>query len=213
MSGFSPSSDGDGLFRGLTVLLTAVAAGDSDAVSKLWSLVHADVRSMAACALRGEYVVEDLAPTVLVHEAWLRLHGGEYAPEFANRRHFFGAVATSMRRILIDHARARRSVKRGKGVRPVSLQIVERELVDAGKTDPVLLEELMAAFGRFSELHPRAAEVGRLRYLLGLDVETVAGLLEISPRTVRSDWAFAKAWLRKATDETRPSSPRPAGGG
>jgi RNA polymerase sigma factor (TIGR02999 family) len=200
MSSVSSSSTGEGPFRGLTALLAAVASGDQDAVSRLWSLVHADVRSMAASVLRGERVTDGMAPTVLVHEAWLRLHGGEGSPAFENRRHFFGAIATTMRRVLVDHARVRRSQKRGGGALPVPLQIVEGELAEAGATDPAMLEEVMAALEALSVRHPRVAEVARLRYLLGLEVDVVAGLLDIAPRTVRADWTFAKAWLRRAIE-------------
>jgi RNA polymerase sigma factor (TIGR02999 family) len=201
MSSISSSSPGEGPFRGLTALLAAVASGDQDAVSRLWSLVHADVRQMAASVLRGERVTDGMAPTVLVHEAWLRLHGRDGSASFENRRHFFGAIATTMRRVLVDHARARRSQKRGGGARPVPLQIVEGELAAVGGSDAAMLEEVMAALDTLAARHPRAAEVARLRYLLGLEVDVVAGLLDISPRTVRADWTFAKAWLRRAIDD------------
>jgi RNA polymerase sigma factor (TIGR02999 family) len=122
MSSISSSSSEDGAFRGLTALLAAVASGDRDAVSSLWSLVHADVRQMAATVLRGERITDGMAPTVLVHEAWLRLHGGDGTATFENRRHFFGAIATTMRRVLVDHARARKAAKRGGGTRPMPLR-------------------------------------------------------------------------------------------
>ncbi len=200
MSSISSSSSEDGPFRGLTAVLRAVAAGDRVAVSHLWSLVHADVRQMAATVLRGERISDGMAPTVLVHEAWLRLHGGDSTPAFENRRHFFGAVATTMRRVLVDHARARKAAKRGGGARAVPLRIVDGELADAGGTDPVMLEDVMIALEALSTRFPRAAEVARLRYLLGLDTGVVAGLLDIAPRTVRADWTFARAWLRRAIE-------------
>jgi len=155
---------------------------------------------MAASVLRGERVTDGMAPTVLVHEAWLRLHGRDDSPAFENRRHFFGAIATTMRRVLVDHARAPKSAKRGGGVRPVPLRIVEGELADAGATDPAMLEAVMSALDALTARHPRAGEVARLRYLLGLEVGVVAELLDIAPRTVRADWTFAKAWLRSQLD-------------
>lgn len=201
MSSISSNSSGEGPFRGLTALLAAAASGDREAASQLWILVHADVRSMAESVLRGERVTDGMAPTVLVHEAWLRLHGSGNTPAFENRRHFFGAIANVMRRVLVDHARARKAAKRGGGARPIPLEIVEGELADAGATDPAMLEQIMTALESLAARHPRAAEVARLRYLLGIDVEVVARLLDIAPRTVRADWTFAKAWLRRALDD------------
>ena len=192
----------------MTQLLDRVATGDDEALSRLWDLAHAEVRVMAAGLLRhegaagrgGEGDAGELRPTALVHEAFLRLHGAEAPTAFANRRHFFGAVATTLRRILVDHARARKRLKRGGGTaRNVALEFVEGELTaDAAARgfDAEAVEAAMDALDALAQEHPRAAEVARLRYLLGLGPVEVAGLLDISDRTVRSDWIFARAWLR-----------------
>ncbi len=185
----------------VTALLHRISAGDQDAYPPLWSLVHEQVRRMARGLLGGESaaVAGDLQATALVSEVFLRLHGGELVPSLENRRHFFGAAATTLKRILIDHARTRRRLKRGGGIRPTALEFVAGELAAAGleQFEPDMLEAAIAALDALAVEHPRAAEVARLRYLLELDPVTVASLLDISDRTVRSDWVFARAWLRR----------------
>ena len=188
---------------GLTTLLARVAGGDGDAIGRLWRLVHGDVRAMAAGLLRREGAAgpgEGLEPTVIVSEVWLRIHGGSVPASFDHRRHFFGAVATAMRRVLVDHARARRRLRRGGGgaIRTVPLQFADHEIADPGSVDPAMLEAAIDALDRMAEEHPRAAEVARLRYLAGLEVRQIANILDISERTVGSDWVFARAWLRRA---------------
>lgn len=158
---------------------------------------------MAAGLLRREGAVgpgEGVEPTMIVSEVWLRLHGGSAPASFDHRRHFFGAVATTMRRVLVDHARARRRLRRGGGSRVVPLEFADHEIADPGLVDPAMLEAAIDALDRLGEEHPRAAEVARLRYLTGLDVRQIARILDISERTVGSDWVFARAWLRRAIE-------------
>jgi RNA polymerase sigma-70 factor (ECF subfamily) len=186
----------------VTTLLRRISDGDQSAFGPLWELVHEEVRRMARGLLTGESgggAAADLQATALVSEVFLRLHGGEQIPSLENRRHFFGAAATTLRRILIDHARTRRRLKRGGGARPTALEFVAGELSAAGleEFEPDMLEAAIAAMDALAAEHPRAAEVARLRYLLGLDPVTVASLLDISDRTVRSDWVFARAWLKR----------------
>ena len=186
----------------VTSLLRRVSDGDQSAFGPLWELVHEEVRRMARGLLAGEAgggAAADLQATALVSEVFLRLHGGEQVPSLENRRHFFGAAATTLRRILIDHARTRKRAKRGGGLRPIALEFVAGELSATGleEFEPDMLEAAIAALDALAAEHPRAAEVARLRYLLGLDPVTVASLLDISDRTVRSDWVFARAWLKR----------------
>lgn len=193
----------ESLRRGeVTSLLRRISDGDQSAFGPLWEVVHEEVRRMARGLLTGESgggAAADLQATALVSEVFLRLHGGEQIPSLENRRHFFGAAATTLRRILIDHARTRRRLKRGGGARPTALEFVVGELSAAGleQFEPDMLEAAIAALDALAAEHPRAAEVARLRYLLGLDPVTVASLLDISDRTVRSDWVFARAWLKR----------------
>lgn len=189
---------------GLTTLLARVAGGDGDAIGRLWRLVHGDVRAMAASLLRHESAAapgEGLEPTMVVSEVWLRLHGGSVPASFDHRRHFFGSVATAMRRVLVDHARARRRLRRGGGAtKVIPLEFAEHEIADPGSVDPAMLEAAIVALDRLGEEHPRAAEVARLRYLTGLEIRQIARVLDISERTVGSDWVFARAWLRRAIE-------------
>ena len=194
-SDFSPDP-----LDGLTALLARVAGGDADALGRLWRLVHGEVRSMAAGLLRREGAIgpgEGLEPTVVVNEVWMRLHGGDAPASFEHRRHFFGAVATTMRRVLIDHARARSRQRRGGDATVVPLQFADHEIADPGSVDSAMLEAAITALDLLATEHPRAAEVARLRYLVGLEVRQIAAILDISERTVGSDWVFARAWLRR----------------
>lgn len=191
ISSGSPSSD-----DGITAILAAVAAGDRAALGMLWTLIQDEVRAMAASLVARERSDATLQPTVLMHEVWLRLHGGEMVGSFENRRHYFGAIAVTMRRVLVDHARARDSAKRNHGRRPEPLDLVGDQPMSPERQDPEDLHLVVQALDALAARHPRAAEVARLRTLVGLPAEQVAAILDIAPRTVRADWTFAKAWMR-----------------
>ncbi len=175
----------------VTELLDAVESGDAKAAEQLLEVVYAELRSVAARKMAAERSGQTLQPTALVHEAWLRLNCGQGA-HFANRAHFFAAAAEAMRRILIDRARRRLAAKRGFGRETVSLEEVE---IPSPAEDDMLLG-LNEALGRFATLHPREAEVVKLRYFVGMDFEEAAAALGIAVPTAKKRWSYARAWLR-----------------
>lgn len=163
------------------------------ATRRLLPLVYDELRALARAQLRHERPDHTLQPTALVHEAYLRLVGGNQPP-WNDRQHFFRAAAEAMRRILIEHARKRRRAKRGGG-----LVRVELSGVDLGvEQDPDRLLALDDAFRRLEQQDPEAADVVRLRFFAGLSVEETAQATGLSERTVKREWAFARAWLYDA---------------
>ena len=159
--------------------------------------------SMASAAIAREHA-PTLEPTALVNEVWLRLHGRGSSPRlpFQNRAHFFAAIATTLGRLLVDRGRARSARKRGGHVGRVSFDDAVFDLTDGGLArldDGAVesLDRLLAAIEALSAVNPRAADVVRLRFMVGLDVATVAEILGISTRTVYDDWLWSKAWLRR----------------
>lgn len=177
----------------VTRLLDAVGAGDCAARERLLELVYHELRQMAAAHLAREGQGRHpgrVQPTTLVHEAYLRL----FAPgngHFGSRRHFFGAAAQAMRRILVDDARKRGRLKRGGGRRAASLEL-EPATFDLDPAEMLALEE---ALSRLEQYQPRAAEVVHLRYFAGLSGDQVAEVMGVSPRTVDAEWCMARAWL------------------
>lgn len=165
--------------------------GDPQAAAKLLPLVYDELRRLAAQKMAGEAAGHTLQPTALVHEAWLRLGGGD-APAFQNRAHFFGAAAEAMRRILIEHARRRRAAKRGAGVEAVDL--AGHEIVSPAADDDQLLA-VNDALEKFSAVNARKAELVKLRYFVGLNFEEAAAALGIAVPTAKQWWAYARAWL------------------
>lgn len=133
-----------------------------------------------------------LQPTALVHEAWLRL-GGEAAPTFQNRAHFFGAAAEAMRRILIERARRRQAAKRGSGTAPLDADDLD---IPSPAPDDDSLLAIHEALEKFSAVDPRKAELVKLRYFVGLNFEETAAALGIAVPTAKQWWAYSRAWLR-----------------
>jgi len=170
--------------------LLAHAHDDPNSAARLFEAVYADLRTIAAAQMRTERDDHTLQPTALVSEAYIRLLGG--APiQFNDRKHFFRVAAEAMRRILVDHARARLADKRGGGDRP-------RELFEsdgAFASEPDRLRALDDALHKLAEADPRSAELVRLRFFAGLSIDQAAELLEISRRTAMRDWGFARARL------------------
>ena len=175
----------------VTRILERAERGDPKAAEELLPLVYEELRRLAALKMSGEAASHTLRPTALVHEAWLRL-GGDEAPRFQNRAHFFGAAAEAMRRILIDRARRRLAAKRGGGAAPVDLD--EIEIPSPVGDDDVLLQ-LNEALEKFAALDPRKAELVKLRYFVGLSFEGAAAALGIAVPTAKQWWAYARAWL------------------
>ena len=175
----------------VTILIDRWHRGDAAALGALMDVVYGELRSLADHLLRGERSDHTLQPTALVNEAYLRLEGIREM-RFENRRHFYGAAARCMRRILVDHARQRKARKRGGGeVLRVPLSEVAESLADL-RLD---FEELDRALDRLAVISPGAAQVVELRYFAGLGIEETADLLDVSPATVKRQWTFARAWL------------------
>jgi RNA polymerase sigma factor (TIGR02999 family) len=173
----------------VTRILSAVRAGGVESAQELYAVVYAELRRLAGARMLRERNDHTLQPTALVHEAFLRLVGQE--ADWESRAHFFGAAANAMRRILVEHARARGAANRGG----------ERERVSLGGLEPpedARLEELVAvhvALEKLEVVEPRKARVVALRYFAGLSVEEVASALQVSRQTVMLDWSYARAWL------------------
>tara|TARA_B100001059_G_scaffold167646_1_gene167386 strand:- start:495 stop:1172 length:678 start_codon:yes stop_codon:yes gene_type:complete len=183
----------------ITRLIDAAASGDVSASNQLWESAYGDVRRMASAYLARERVSSQLQPTMLVHEVFLRIWAKDgVLPSWDGRKQFFGNVGRVMGQYLIDHARRRDRVKHGGAISHHSLSIASGELACL---DVALSDESMIAIGSLEELEkvaPRAAEVAWLRFVLGLTIEQTALVLSTSERTVVGDWAFARAWLRRA---------------
>ncbi len=171
----------------VTLLLAQVKGGDKAALGRMIPLVYKELRRLAGHYLRDERIGHTLQPTALVHEAYLRLVGQDRT-DWQNRAQFMGVAAQLMRRILVDYARERSAAKRTPGALDLDLG-PSRE-----KTEELLAVD--EAVERLTELDPQQARVVEMRYFAGLSVEETAEALGISPRTVKRDWAMAKAWLR-----------------
>jgi len=173
-----------------TVLLTAVERGEPKAAAELLELVYQELRQLATRKMAQELPGQTLQPTALVHEAWLRLVRADN-PSFENRAHFFSAAAEAMRRILIDRARRRQARRHGGGLERIHLD-------DCDPIAPQADDELLAvheALEKLDQEHPVQAQVVKLRYFGGRTNEEVAQILGISLTTVKTYWAFARAWL------------------
>jgi RNA polymerase sigma factor (TIGR02999 family) len=181
----------------VTRLLERWNEGDSDALKELLGVVHDELRRLAGSLLRHERADHTLQATELVHEAYLRLAGLRAMP-FEGRRHFYGAAAQSMRRILVDHARHRSAGKRGgPESQRVPLEAVLNLPVDL-RLDFVRLDDALVAL---AEVAPDKARVVELRYFAGLSIQETADMLEIAPATVKRHWTFARAWLFNALSD------------
>jgi RNA polymerase sigma factor (TIGR02999 family) len=172
-------------------ILTAIESGDRAAASKLLPLVYDELRTLAAQRLAREKRSDSLQPTMLVHDAYLRLVGDDPQRSWNGKRHFFGAAAEAMRRLLVEHARRKQSQKHGGQMRRVGLDWVPPR--DAGdRTEILALDE---ALTRFQEKWPDKAALVKLRYFAGLSVQESAELLGISKSSAERSWVFARAWL------------------
>jgi len=180
--------DGD-----ITRWLGRLSDGDPEALDRVVRLLYDELRTMARRQLGNERDGHTLSATALVNEAYLKLAAHNRIGA-SDRIQFFSVAATTMRRVLVDYARARRRVKRGGGEANVPLESVEAFLTEK-ESDEVLA--LDAALDRLAALNPRAARVVEQRFYAGLSVEETAGLLGVSKKTIQRDWLAARAWLRK----------------
>ena len=181
----------------VTRLLDAAAAGEPHAAADLLPLVYAELRKLAAARLAGEQAGHTLQPTALVHEAYLRLVGGEQPQDWDGRGHFFAAAAEAMRRILVESARRKKRDRHGGGRRRLTL--ADLDLAAQSPGDDVLA--LSDALDQLAGINPRAAELVKLRYFAGLTGKEAAGVLNISPRKGDQVWAYARAWLLESLND------------
>lgn len=180
------------------MILERIGRGDGVAVEQLLPAVYDELRRMAAAQMAGEKPGQTLDATALVHEAYLRLVGDR---QFENRRHFFAAAAEAMRRILIDNARRKRGLKHGGDLRRVDLELVEA----AANERPEALLALDEALERYQQRDPQKAQLVKLRYFVGMNIEEAAETLAISVTTANRWWAFARAWLHEEVRRTSDS--------
>jgi RNA polymerase sigma factor (TIGR02999 family) len=178
----------------VTGLLLAWGRGDQSAADRLVAAVYEELHRQAGRAMRREGGEHTLQATALVHESYLRLVD-QRRVEWRNRAHFFAIASTVMRRVLVDHARARLTAKRGGGVVPITLAGAGHG--GAPETDDVDLLALHEALERLAALDPEQARLVELRYFGGLTIEETAEALGVSPATVKREWALARAWLRR----------------
>jgi RNA polymerase sigma factor (TIGR02999 family) len=176
----------------ITLILQRMENGDPDAPAELLSVVYAELRALAARKMAREQPGQTIQATVLVHEAWYRL-GGDQQPAWQSRAHFFGAVAEAMRRILIENARRKQRQKRGGQLE--RLDVNEIEIASPLPDDQLLA--LDEALDRLAAEDPRAAEIMKLCFFVGLTQKEAAQHLGMSVSTVERSWAYARAWLFK----------------
>jgi RNA polymerase sigma factor (TIGR02999 family) len=190
----------------VTQLIVDSSEGQVSARDRLLDLVYAELHALARSRMRGERGDHTLGATALVNETYLRLFGdeGSAMPEggWGSRSALFAAAATTMRRILIDHARARAAQKRG-GSR-VTRDAVPLDVMEAARTaEPEQILALDEALTRLETIDARAAQVVRLRFYAGLQLADIAKLNDVTDRTVKRDWNFARAWLRQHLGDER----------
>lgn len=176
----------------VTQILNAIDAGEPQAATQLLPLVYDELRKLAAQKMSQEKPGQTLDATGLVHEAYLRLVGGQH---FENRRHFFGAAAEAMRRILIDQARRKLSAKGGG--RQTRCDLDPDQVANGPNQDPLETLAIHEALEALARKSPRMAELVTLRYFLGCTMTETAVVLGIAPATAEEDWTYAKAWLRR----------------
>jgi RNA polymerase sigma factor (TIGR02999 family) len=194
----------------VTQILSRIEAGDPSATEQLLPLVYDELRRLAAQRLAQEKPGQTLQPTALVHDAYIRLVGVEKAQHWNSRGHFFAAAAEAMRRILINRARDKHRVKRGRDYKRLDLDQIEVAL----NTPDEELIELDDAIQGLAGADPVGADLVKLRFFAGLTLKEAAECLGIPRRTADRHWAFARAWLvdlLSAGEEgaSAPENPRP----
>jgi RNA polymerase sigma factor (TIGR02999 family) len=182
-----------------TKIVEAIARGEPQAAGQLLPLVYDELRKLAAARLACEKPGQSLQATALVHEAYLRLVGEADSARWENRGHFFAAAAEAMRRILVEAARRRQSLKRGGDLTRQPLDAVDA----AGHQSPDELLAVHEALDRLAAVESRAAELVKLRYFAGFTNKEAAEILGIAPRTADNLWTYARAWLAVEMDSSR----------
>ena len=176
----------------VTRILNAIHQGDAKATEELLPVVYQELRRLAAHKMASEAPGHTLQATALVHEAWLRL-AGTHQQNWQNRAHFFAAAAEAMRRILVDHARRKQSLKRGGGAEPEELG--ESALVLTAPSDELLA--VHEALDNLGLVDPQAAELVKLRYFIGMTMDEAAAALGMAKRTAENLWTYARVWLHR----------------
>jgi RNA polymerase sigma factor (TIGR02999 family) len=177
----------------VTRILSQIESGDAAAAEQLLPLVYDELRKLAAAKLAHEKPGQTLQATALVHEAYLRLVGGEQPHDWDSRGHFFAAAAEAMRQILVNNAVRKQRPKHGGDLQRVDLDAVAT--LSEGPDEDLLA--LDAALTKLTAAEPLSAEVVKLKYFAGLSIPEVAQVLGISPRTADRRWAYARAWLHQ----------------
>lgn len=177
-----------------TLLLQRIHGGDPAAKDELLQLLYRELRGLAGALLARERKNHTLQPTELVHEVWLRTLGDRAVPTFEGSAHFLASIAKAMRHVLVDHARARASLKRGGGQANLGLDAV-LDSFDGQSLDVV---ELSDALEWLQARDPELARIVELRYFAGLSIPETATALGVSPSTVERSWRIGRMWLRKA---------------
>lgn len=175
----------------VTQILNAIERGDPKAAAELLPLVYDELRKLAAARLAGERPGQTLQATALVHEAYLRLMGGEPDGHWNSRGHFIAAAAEAMRRILVENARYKKTQKRGGRRTRIDLSLAE----PLDRADPDALLDLDELLTRLADEDPEAAGVAKLRLFAGLSVEEAAQALSTSRASAYRQWTYARAWL------------------
>jgi RNA polymerase sigma factor (TIGR02999 family) len=185
----------------VTRILDAIEGGDAGAAEQLLPLVYEELRKLAAAKMANEQPGQTLDATALVHEAYLRLISSGDSPgaNYQNRGHFFAAAAEAMRRILIDRARQRKSLKRGGDRQRIDLDKID---VAADQTPNEFLD-LDDALAKLEAADKLKADLVKLRFFVGMTNEQAAAALGISPSTADNYWAYARAWLRLEIEGSR----------
>jgi RNA polymerase sigma factor (TIGR02999 family) len=181
----------------VTRIFSAIEQGDPHAAEQLLPLVYEELRRLAAQKLAQEKPGQTLQATALVHEAYLRLVGGNPDQPWEGRGHFFAAAAEAMRRILVDRARHKQTRKAGGGCRRLDLDDIEPARGEENGDRLLALDE---ALRQLEAEDPRKAELVKLRFFAGLTAAQAAAALGVSTSTAEKDWAYARSWLRVAID-------------
>jgi RNA polymerase sigma factor (TIGR02999 family) len=178
----------------VTRILQDLAGGDGRAAEDLLPLVYEELRKLAHARMAKEKAGLTLEPTALVHEAYMRVVGSRDGQWWDNRGHFFAAAALAMRRILVERARHARRLKHGGGRKREELH---ENAATAESGEPIDLLALDEALSRLEVYDARKAQIVSLRYFGGLTIDEVAGAMNLSPATVKNEWTFARAWLKR----------------
>jgi len=182
----------------VTSILSSIASDDPQAASRLLPLVYEELRVLAARKMARESAGQTLDATALVHEAYLRLVGGDPGKLWAGRAHFFAAAAEAMRRILVEKARSKHRLKRGGNLDRALIALDEVPAAENKRWDELLAVD--GALDRLAVTDLTAAELVKLRYFAGFSTIEAADVLGVSPRTADRLWSYARAWLRRTIE-------------